>query len=214
MGRKRKTPIYGIVAAEFLHSVGIDGVLDIDDKPEESLFDEAYCPIADDVLIALRKTFSLTFPQNPLIEGLREAMTEIRRIGTEALSEISGLREELGLKSIPGFEENDDQYKVRVYKYLFVRTKDLKIKVKYEGRTHSLFTLFDPVPADGLVRTLREVVSDTFSEMHDEEQFDEVLMGIREKVWDVLPEINPTLFSIGLEPIAELAAGSEEEDNA
>ena len=76
----------------------------------------------------------------------------------------------------------------------------------------SLLKLFDPFPADQVVQTLREVVSDTFSEMHNEEQYGEALQRIRDRIWSILPPFNELLEEIEIEPIAERRLHEEFED--
>src|SRR5688500_16654835 len=101
MGRRSKKPIYLIVEAGVLCAIGKERVLDFDSHPKESLLGELQCPHFDDVLIALRKSFSLTFPRNPFIDGLQEALREIRRIGVDALRTMPEVVEELNLKPVP-----------------------------------------------------------------------------------------------------------------
>src|SRR4051794_27299402 len=97
MSRPRKKPIWVIVCADHLGCIGENRVLDLESEPEKNLLDELECPLADEVLIALRKSFSLTYPRNPFIDGLQQALSEIRRIGVEALKDIPEVVQELGL---------------------------------------------------------------------------------------------------------------------
>ena len=62
MARPKKRPVYVILAADILGSVGKDRVLNIDSDPLDHLLDELQCPLADQVLIALRKAFHPPFP--------------------------------------------------------------------------------------------------------------------------------------------------------
>ena len=57
MGRPRKRPSYVIAVANELGGIGKDRTFDPESDPNESLLDELQCPVADDVLIALRKAF-------------------------------------------------------------------------------------------------------------------------------------------------------------
>jgi len=212
MGRPRKKPLYVVISAEILGCIGEDRVLDFETEPEKPMIDELQCPVADEVLIALRKAFSLTYPRNPFVDGMSEALTEIRRIGTEALREIPEVLDELGLKPIPLAEKEKGHHRAHVFQFSLVRAKDLRVKVKYEGRTSLLVNLADPIPADGLIQTLRQIVSDTFSEMHGEEQYGAVLLGIREQIWSILPEFNALLQSIEIEPIADRPTEREVEN--
>jgi hypothetical protein len=170
MARPRKTPVWVIVLADNLGCIDENMVLNPGSEPKKSLLDELLCPVADEVLIALRKSFSLTYPRNPFIDGLQQALTEIRRIGVEALKEMPKVLEELRLAPVPGTTADAAAHRAIVFKFVLARSADLAVKVQYEGKSRSLLKLLDPYPADQLVRTLREVISDTFSEMYSDEQ--------------------------------------------
>jgi hypothetical protein len=203
MARPRKKPTWVFVCGDHLGCIDENRVLELDSNPDKSLLDELECPAADEVLIALRKSFSLTYPRNPFIDGLQNALSEIRRIGVEALKEMPEVLQELRLPPIPATINDPSVDRVKLFKYSFARTIDLAIKVKYEGRWRPLLKLIEYAPADPLVRTLREVVSDTFAEMHDEDQHEETLKRIRERIWEVLPPFNTVLDDIEIERIAE-----------
>ena len=121
----------------------------------------------------------------PFIDGL----TEIRRVCVEALINMPEVLEDLKLPAIPPAIDDDRRGKAKVFIYFLARASDLRIKVKYEGKSRSLLNLLEPDSADGLIRTARETVSLTFSEMHSEEQHESVLREIRNKIWDVLPSL-------------------------
>lgn len=204
MGRRRTKPLYLIVEAEILALVGKDRELDPESDPDDNLLDELQCPQFDEVLIALRKSFSLTFPRNPFIDGLQEALLEIRRIGVEALRTIPEAVEELNLKPVPSPGEVGPNTKAYVFQYILARFDDLQLKVKYEGRTRKLANLIEQRPADEVIRALRDTVSYTFEEMHSEEQHEDVLCRIRRRIGEVLPSLNELLVSIEIEPIADI----------
>lgn len=84
MGRKRKTKRFSILFADTVAHIGEDRVYVPDSEPQKSLMEQLNCPAADEVFIALRKAFSLTYPRNPFVDGVQSALTEIRRIGVEA----------------------------------------------------------------------------------------------------------------------------------
>jgi hypothetical protein len=216
VARTRKKTVWGMVLACNLGCIDEERVLHPGSEPKNNLLNELQCPAADEVLIALRKSFSLTFPRNPFVVGLQQALTEIRQVGVEALKEIPEVLQELSLPAVPGSAADASKDRAIVFKFSLVRLKDLEMQVQYEGKTRSLVKLLDPCPADELVRTLRHVISDTFSEMHDEEQHEQVLSRIRDRIWDTLPAFNDLLFEIEIEPIAERreAEDTEEENFA
>jgi len=198
-----------VIADDTLSFISKDRVLDFDSEPEDEPFiDELQCPVADETLVALRKAFTLSYPRNPFIDGLTEALTEIRSVCVEALSDMPEVLEELGLPPIPPVSSEDRSGKVHLFKFTLTRAADLRIKVKYEGKSRSLFNLLEPDPADVLIRTAREIVSLTFSEMHSEDQHEAVLRQIRNNIWDVLPAYNEYLTAIEVEPIAAKAVDS------
>ncbi len=209
MARTRKTPVYMIVG-DAIGCIGKDRVLDLDSDPAEPLCDELQCPIADELLVALRKAFTLSYPRNPFIDGLNQALQEIRRVCVEALIEMPEVLEELKLPKIPPIMDDPRVGRTHVFKYFLARTSDLSIKVKYEGKSQPLLKLLEPVAADPLIRTVREIISMTFSEMFSEEQHEAVLRRIRDQIWEVLPPFNEYLISIEVEPIA---AKTEEQGN-
>lgn len=206
MGRPSKKPVY-VIVGNALGCIGPDRILDLESDPHEPLCDELQCPIADEILVALRKAFTLSYPRNPFIDGLTEALTEIRRVCVEALIDMPEVLEDLKLPAIPPALDDDRRGKAKVFIFFLARAADLRIKVKYEGKSRSLLNLLEPDSADDLIRTARETVSLTFSEMHSEEQHEFVLQEIRNKIWDVLPPFNEYLAAIEVEPIARRDEG-------
>jgi len=197
MARSRKRSKYVIVDSSILCCIGPERVLDLEEDVEDSLADELECPIADPVLESLRRIFSLTFSENPFTDGTEKAVTEIRRLGVEALVEIPQILEDLKLVPIP--RPLSASRKAHVFRYFFVKDEELKMQVQYEGRKRSLHRLTEKWPGDSLVKTLRDVVSETFSEIYDEQQAEETLLRIRSKVWEVLPTYNELLIDIEVE---------------
>jgi hypothetical protein len=142
-------------------------------------------------------------PSQPFIDGLQEALKEIRRICIDALRTIPEVVEELHLKPVPPLTHESAAAKEFVMQFCLARMADLQLKVKYEGKTRKLASLIDQRPADEVVRALREVVTNTFEEMHNEEQHEEVLRRIRQSIGSVLPAFNDLLIQIEIEPIAD-----------
>jgi hypothetical protein len=172
--------------------------------------DELQCPAADEVLIALRKAFSLTFPRNPFIEGVQSALLEIRRVGVEALKPMPEVLTDLNLAPLPPITDDPVMKKAHLFKFVFARTADLDIKVKVGNRKRRLLDVVEHDDATPLLTTLRSVITDTSAEAHDEDQHMAILLCIREKIQDVLPAFNACLESIEIEPIAERRSTSDE----
>jgi hypothetical protein len=208
MGRRPNAKQYSIVVAHDLCCVGEDRVFnpDSEDDADKSLMDELQCPVADEVLIALRKAFSLTFPRNPFMDGIRAEIAEIRRLGVDALKPMPEILLGLGLTPIPMIDNDPVKDKVRVFQFVFAKIEDIDISVTVVGKRRHFLDVAQHEKASSLITTLRSVVSDTFEEAHNEDQLLAVLRRIRERVHAVLPSFNPCLESIEIEPIAEKAA--------
>lgn len=203
MGRKRKAKGYSIVWAEAVCCVSEDRAYDPDSEPEKCLMDELQCSVADEVLIALRKAFSLTFPQNPFIDGVQSAILEIRRIGVQALKPMPEVLTDLNLAPLPPIMDDPVLKKAHVFSFMFARSSDLDISVKVENRKRRLLDVIEHQDATQLLITLRSVITDTFSEAHDEDQHMALLHRIRHRIQGVLPDFNACLNAIEVEPIAE-----------
>jgi hypothetical protein len=201
MARPGKKPVY-VIVGDAVYCIDKNRVLDLESDLDESLGNDLQCPAADDVLIGLRKAFTLSFPVNPFIKGLTESLTEIRRVCVDALRDISEVLDGLGLPAIPPVSGDKRHPSVKIATCYFVRAADLRIRVLYEGKRQALFPLLQPDSADTLIRTAREIVTATFSEMHSEEQHEAVLLQIRNSIWDILPPFNKYLVPIDVEPIA------------
>lgn len=203
MGRKRKRKGWSLVPADTVCCVSEDRVYDPDSEPAKSLMDQIPSTVADEVLIALRKSFSLTYPRNPYIEGLQAALAEIRRISVEALKLMPEVLADIGLQPIPRIMNDPVSKKVQVFLFMFARTADIDITVKVNGKRRRLLDLAEHDDGTALITTLRAVVTDTFREAHDEDQHAAVLQLIRLRIHAVLPAVNECLQAMEIEPIAE-----------
>lgn len=206
MGRKRKAKQYSIVLADDLCCVGEDRVFNPElEDAEKNLMLTLQCPVADEVLIALRKAYSLTFPRNPFIEGIRAEINEIRGLGADALKPMPEVLLDLGLPPIPMFDSDPAKDKTYVFKFAFARTQDIDIWVRVDGKRRRLLDVAHHEEATALITTLRCVVSDTFEEAHNEDQMLAILGRIRKRIQTVLPAFNACLTSMEIEPIASTA---------
>lgn len=149
-------------------------------------------------------------PVESFIEGLTEALAEIRRLCVEALREEPQILADLELPPIPPVTESERSRKVSVVTCFFVRRDQLPPKVKYRGKSSPLAKLVPIVPADFLVRTARRTVAATFSEMFSEDQHDAVLKQIRQDIWNVLPAFNTFLEGMEVELISPMPESRQE----
>ena len=201
MGRRPKPKAYLIMLADAVCCVSEDRVFDPDADPDKSLFDTLQCPVADDVLIAMRKAFSLTYPRNPFIDGIQAALAEIRKIGVEALKPMPEVLADLGLPPIPPITDDPAMSKTQVFKFVFARRDAVDIAVKFEGKRRRLLDIVEHQDATAVLTTLRSVVTATFAEAHDEDQHMAILHRIRAVIHAVLPAFNRCLEMIEIEPI-------------
>jgi len=213
MGRKRKAKGYSVVVGDAVCCVSEDRFYDPAAAPEKSLMDQLQCPVADEVLIALRKAFSLTYPTNPFIQGLQASLTEIRRICVEALKPLPDVLSDLELPPIPPIIDDSAMRKTYVFMFLFARTDAIDITVKFNGKKQRLMDIVGNQDATELLKTLRSVVTDTFDEAHDEQQHSAILQRIRKRIHSVLPAFNACLESMEVEPIAEPSPASAQDND-
>ena len=210
MSKVAKSSKFVLLTPDLLDSVSKDFVLDLDEQHDDGAFAETRLHPIDDVLIALRKSFSLTYSRNPFIDGLQECQTEIQRICTDAIKCHPELLEELKLPPIPFVMDDPAESRTMMFKFALVRAKDLRVRVKYEEKRQSFFKLLGALGADHIIKTIRAVVSDTFVEAHDEEQHEEILSRIRQRIWQVLPDCNDVLDEINVERMPAIAARDED----
>ena len=157
---------------------------------------------ADDLLATLRKAFTLTYPHNPFIDGLQNAMSEIKRTCIDGIKTLPELLDMLELKPMPFVIDDPLENKGMLFKHVFVESKHLRIEVKHEGKRRSLFKLINAPHGDDLIFTIRQVVTDTFTEAHDEDEHNDILLTIRRRIWEVLPPFNDILEKCEVEGIA------------
>ncbi len=133
MGRKQKTKRFSIMFANTVAHIGEDRVYVPDSAPQKTLMEQLNCPSADEVLIALRKAFSLTYPRNPFIDGVQTAVTEIRRLGVEALKRMPEVLADLDLPPIPPVINDPILDRSQLFLFVLARTDKIDITVKVEG---------------------------------------------------------------------------------
>ena len=86
MSKKTKASTkFVLLIPDLLDSVSKDFVLDLDEQYDDGAFAETRMHPIDDVLVALRKSFSLTYPSNPYIDDIKECLVEIRKICVDAI---------------------------------------------------------------------------------------------------------------------------------
>lgn len=212
MGRPKKGPIWLIVHAAALSQVSESQHRDSDGELEDTFLDKLQCPTADDVLYALRKCFSLAYPDEHTDESYKQALTQIGNIAREALMPLGDdVLTSLRLKPV-GTPPPEPKFKVHVVLFVFARKADLDIKALCEGKPVKLLQLLQHWPGDDLIIALRRILSMTFSEMYSGDQYFDTLYEIRHLVSNVLLPYNELLEAIEIEPIAKPAKLTPDRD--
>jgi hypothetical protein len=202
MGRPKKGPVRLIVYASALSRIAESDKQNFDGELEDNLLDKLQCPTADDVLSALRKCFSLTYPDEHSDDGYKLAIANIRDTARQALMPVGDeVLESLRLKPV-GQPLPEDKFKVDVLLFVFARKADLDIKALHEGKSVRLLDLLEHWPADDLIATLRRTLTISFSEMYTGDQHHDALNEIRHLIVEVLFPYNGLLEAIEVEPIA------------
>ncbi len=203
MGRPKKGPVWLVVHADALLQVAEGENRDIEGELEGNFLDKLQCPTADGVLRALRKCFSLAYPDEHSDESFKQAVTQIGDVAREALLPVGDdVLTSLRPKPV-GQPPPEPKIKVHVILFVFARKADLDIKALYEGKPIKLLQLLQHWPADELIITLRRILSMTFSEMYTGNQYCDTLYEIRHLASDVLLPYNELLEAIEVEPIAK-----------
>ena len=210
MARPPKIPNYLICYADQLDCVSKEREYVPDSEHEESLMDELEWYPADGILTALRRCFSLTYSDEYSLKGRRKTVSQIRRVGVEALQAIPKVLTDLRLKPVPAANEESDAHKAQIFKFTLVRESQLPSKVTVQGKKRRYLDVLGYEVANPLIVTLRNVVGETFVEAFDEDQHDSVIKSIRCQIWQTLPAYNVCLDSIEIEPIAEFRPDEEE----
>jgi hypothetical protein len=203
MGRPKKGPIWLIVYANALSQVAESDKRDFEGELEDNFLTKLQCPTADDVLCALRKCFSLTYPLEHSDESYKQAVNKIRDVARESLMPLGDdLLTSLHLKPV-GQPPKESQIKVHVILFVFAKKADLDIKALHEGKAVRLLDLLPHWPGDQLVVALRRILTITFCEMYEGQQYQETLYEIRRLVAEVLVPYNDLLEQLEIEPIAK-----------
>lgn len=202
MGRPRKGPTWLIVYADALANVSESDKRNAEGELEDNLLDKLQCPMADDVVRALRKCFSLAYPESHLDEPVKGAVEKIREVAREALMPLGDeVLTSLRLKPV-GQPPKESKIKVHVLLFVLAKKADLDIKAMHEGKPVKLLSVLEHWPADKIIATLRQILSMTFEEMYEGEQYINMLYEVRRLVADTLVPYNDLLEQIEAEPIA------------
>lgn len=158
-------------------------------RDEKELREEHYFPLGDPVLVALRESFSLTYPPRIKDVDSRKQLEQIKIVATRALRPLGPLLTSLGLAPVGIMEEDRE---AAVYKTVIIPGENLPKTVRPEQL----------LPADPAIGALREVLSLTFSEAYDIKDFTGIFGKIRKVAAKVLVGSNEVLEFIEVEPVA------------
>lgn len=189
-----------------MHSSDLDSVkLDDDEKVDgaETLLELLQAPIADPCLKSLRRIMSMTFFES--LERTSElCIRDIRALAIKPLGELGKELEALKLPRVDADRSFEHDHSAKVFQYNIVLAKELRRRVNVEGsrRRQTLDEIFNRIPADPVIRTLREILSMTFREATTPRQLDRILEEIRYAAAAALVPCNPILEQIEVEPVA------------
>ena len=132
-------------------------------------------------------------------------MVEPRKICVDAINPHPELLEELKLSPIPFIFDDPAETRSHLFKFALVRSKDLRVRVKSEGKRQSFFKLLEATPGDQIIRAIRLAITATFKEAHDEEQHEAILERIRNQIWDAIGGCNDIFKELNVEPMPQAA---------
>jgi hypothetical protein len=158
--------------------------------PDLELKDELQFPLGDPILLALRESFTLTYPRRLDFIEPKEMLSRIREVAAAALKPLGDVLTKLKLSSVGKFEQ--DEGAVTVFKLVIA---------PIEKVTSPL----DPaafVPADPVIIALREVLTLSFSEAYSERDYAQVFAKVRKLAAKTLIPYNDVLEYLEIEPVA------------
>lgn len=173
---------------------------------ETSLLDELDCPVGDDLLVAVRKTYSLTYSRKSSLGQIKKTVLRMRELLSSALHPLAEVTDAMKLKPVGHDKSWDEADDVRVFKFVLASVKELEVKVEveHEGgiRRCLLLDQIKTQPADPLLIAARDLVSLTFQEVFSPLEHRRLLGEIRRRAAEVLVPFNWCLESIDVEPVA------------
>jgi hypothetical protein len=174
-------------------------------KPDHKTLLEQLDPeIGDDLLIALRKIFSLTYTDRFEIKDLDKVVSRIKSLAVRALKPFAPMLETLKQKPLKAKLTQEEMDEPKIHKYCLVRRSGHRFMTK-DAETDDLAPLVKLIPtadADGVLIALRKILSETFSEMFEYRDLKRSLYEIRMLAATALVPLNEWLEEIELEPVA------------
>jgi len=189
----------------FVYAGDLDGVTDDPEegsKERKSWLDQLEAPIGDELLVALRQAFTITYRQD-YAEGAAERMlAEIRKLATDALRPCDAILRALRHKPLGA--DPPERHGAKVFKFVVASVRDLSRKVTVEDTKEKarFIDVVESAPADGALIALRKIVSLTFSEVFTKKDRRRLLWEIRHLAAEALVPLNAQLEDIEYEPVA------------
>lgn len=155
------------------------------------LRDELQFPLGDPILLALRESFTLTYPRRLDFIEPKEMLSRIREFAAAALKPIGEVLSKLKLPPVGKFAQEDGA--VTVFKVVIAPIEKVT-------------TPLNPVhyfPADPVIVALREVLTLSFSEAYSERDYARVFAKIRKLAAKALIPYNDVLEYLEIEPVAK-----------
>jgi hypothetical protein len=155
------------------------------------LKDELQFPLGDPILLALRESFTLTYPRRLDFIEPKEMLSRIREVAAAALKPIGDVLTRLKLAPVGKFVQEDGA--VTVFKVVIAPIE----KVTTPLNPAHYF------PADPVIVALREVLTLSFSEAYSERDYARVFAKIRKLAAKALIPYNDVLEYLEIEPVAK-----------
>ena len=164
------------------------------------LKDELQFPLGDPILLALRESFTLTYPRRLDFIEPKEMLSRIREVAAAALKPIGDVLTKLKLPSVGKFAQEDGA--VTVFKLVIAPVE----------KVTSPLDPADFVPADPVIIALREVLTLSFSEAYSERDYAQVFAKVRKLASKTLIPYNEVLEYLEIEPVAKPTVFDPSED--
>jgi hypothetical protein len=161
-------------------------------RPQEDLDlkDEYMFPLGDPLLIALRESFSLTYPRRLEHIESKVMLEKIRNLASDALKPVGEILAQLKLPPVGKFETEEGV--ATIFKLIIAPVEKLAPRIAPEAC----------IPADPVVIALREVLSLSFSEAYSDQDYGVVFAKVRKLAATTLIPYNEILEDLEVEPVA------------
>jgi hypothetical protein len=158
--------------------------------PDFELTDEYMFPLGDPILLALRESFTLTYPRRLDHIEPKQMLERIREVASQALKPLGDVLAQLKLPSAGKFVEEEGV--ATVFKLVIAPADKVTPRIAPEAC----------MPADSVMIALREVLSLSFAEVYSDSDYAGVFAKVRNLAATTLIPYNEILEYLEIEPVA------------